>query len=113
MDATNANRLALVTLALATLVAPIAWGAFRPVRVPTPTHSETVTAAPTPTPVVTTLDPVHVTAPAPKKVTAGHPKGKCTRREERRALATGGWVTAWWCELSHRGVQIRRSSGYN
>ena len=96
MNGTNANRLALVTLALATLVAPIAWGAFRPVQAPI---QATVTA-PAPHTVVTTLDPVYITASTPRKVTVGHVKRKCTRKEERRALTTGGMVTAWWCELS-------------
>jgi len=105
MEATNANRLALVILTLATLVAPIAWGAFRPVQVSTHTRLEAVTAVPTPTPVVTTLNPVYVTATAPRKVTVSHSKGKCHRREERRALATGGWVTAWWCELAPRACK--------
>ena len=101
MNGTNANRLALVTLALATLVAPIAWGAFRPVRaLPT-----VVVTAPTPPTVVTTLDPVYITAPAPQKVTVGHVKKKCTRKEERRPLTTGGMVTAWWCELAPRACK--------
>jgi hypothetical protein len=102
---TNANRLALVTLALASLVAPIAWGAFRPVRLPIPAPSASAApAAPTLPSRVTVLEEMVITPSTRAKVTVGHVKGKCTRREERRPLATGGWVTAWWCELSH-GVQ--------
>ena len=97
---TNANRLALVTLALASLVAPIAWGAFRPVRLPSPAPASSTVSAPTKPTRVTVLEEMVLTPSSPVKVTVGHVKKKCNRKEERRPLLTGGMVTAWWCELA-------------